>query len=190
MKWAEAEEQRAGPSPLCRPFLLLCLLHFLSVNEAQSSAEHKNWDLSSYHGLGFFRPAQHSGCSLILQASVTPSVSPSGWILTFFLHLCSFLFFSSYSCRNSPFLILLLCFSLCLSTAMTKGTTNRSDFTLCFTIHHYQSCAHLLGMFFRKLSAENLAAWDFPWMMHYICCYTGLTVALEISNRRNVPLVG
>lgn len=142
-----------------------------------------------YHGLGFFCLAQHSGCSLILQASVTPSVSPSGWIWTFFLHLCSFLFFSSYSCRNSLFLIL-LCSSLCLSTAMTKGTTNRSDFTLCFTIHHYQPCAHLLRMFFRKLSTGRLAVWDSPWMMHYICCYTGLTVALEMSNHRNVPRVG
>lgn len=142
-------------SPLSPPL-------FLSVNEAQFSPEHKNRDLSSYHGLGFFRPVQNSGCSWILQASVTPFVGPSGWILTFFLHLCSFLFFSSCLCHNSLVLILLVCFSLCLSTAGTKGTTNRSDFTLCFTIHRYRPCAHLLGMFFQETFRREACCLGFP----------------------------
>lgn len=91
-KWVEAEEQRAGPSPLCRPFLLLCLLHFfLSVNEAQSSPEHKNRDLSSYHGLGFFSP----GSKLWLLFNITgfrDSICQPIWLNLNFLF--TFVFFS------------------------------------------------------------------------------------------------
>lgn len=74
---------RVPPSPLF--FLPLRLLHSLSVNEAQSSQEHKLWDLSSYRGLGSSARlnALHATLwysSLSVSQTVRPSICILPWL--------------------------------------------------------------------------------------------------------------
>lgn len=159
MKRVEAEEQRADSSSLGPLFLLLCLLHSLSVNEAQSSQEHKHWDLSSYHRLG--SSARLNTLLLFsITAPVSQSVCPSVCILSLFFPHFPSVYFSLFHCFSShpaawlivllfPFDIsLFLCFSLSLSltwgaiVVIWWSSQMRLALPVGSNLHSYVCCPH------------------------------------------------
>lgn len=183
MKWVKAEEQRADPSPAAPLlFLLLCLLHSLSVNEAQSSQEHKHWDLSSYHRL---RSSARLNTLLLfnITASVSQSVCPSVWIVSFFhVHLCVFLSYllvlillfdspshPSFWPSSSPSLC---CSCYCWGSEWMAGSPPSGQISL--SVFRRHSIMHIFSpknVFIAKLSPEKNSLYRTPHeKMHIICC--------------------
>lgn len=202
MKWVKAEEQRATRLPSPPSFLLLCLLHFLSVNEAQSSQEHKPWDLSSYHRL--VRLPGSTLCYSLMLQPLCPSLSAhlSEFEVSFgffiFLFFKTPLFFSSHPAfwllLSTFFLItflsLLLFFSLSVCCSCHRGSERTSSGQISFSVYKHPLkvlCAVFPSeyAYCKTMPTKTHCKWFDIQMMLIV-----LTTAWELSNHRNAIFMG